>query len=89
MKVYADTSMFALRPAIEKLPWNCSGDDAQRDAQKTGTGSPLASLSVAVSKGIESDENAIGTGKETLSVVMCHGVSQNSEMVRAAGFEPA
>jgi integrase len=31
MKVYADTALFALRPAVEKLPWNCSTDDAQRD----------------------------------------------------------
>jgi hypothetical protein len=30
---------------------------------------------------------AVGT--RTLSVVLSHGVSQNSEMVRAAGFEPA
>ncbi len=33
MSIYADSSLFALRPAIEKLPWNCPADDAQRDAQ--------------------------------------------------------
>jgi hypothetical protein len=88
-KVYADSSMFALRPAIERLPWNCSGDDAQRDAQKTGAGGLLPSPNVTVSKAFESAKNTLGTGVETLSVVLCHGVTQNSEMVRAAGFEPA
>jgi hypothetical protein len=81
--------MFALRPAIEKLPWNCPGDDAQRDAQKKGAEGLLPSQPVTVIGCVESEKNSIGTGLKTLSVVSCHGVSQISGMVRAAGFEPA
>jgi len=89
MTIYADSSLFALRPAIEKLPWNCSPSDAQRDAQRNGARSLLPSLAGTVGAVAKSEKQPINMGLLALSGMVCHGLSQNKEMVRAAGFEPA
>ena len=92
MSIYADSSLFALRPAIEKLPWNCPADDAQRDAQRNGARGLLPSPAGTVGAVVKSEKQPINMGLQTLSVMVCHGTtqtSQNKEMVRAAGFEPA
>ncbi len=48
MSIYADSSLFALRPAVEKLPWNHPKNDTQIDAQTLGAGGHLPSLTVTV-----------------------------------------
>ncbi len=73
MSIYADTSLFALRPAVERLPWNCSQDDAQRDAQKLGPEGLLPSSAVTVDEGKKSEKEAINAGLKSLSVMVCHG----------------
>ena len=89
MSIYADSSLFALRPAIEKLPWTCSADDAQRDAQRNGVRGLLPSPAGTVGALAKSGKEPMNMGLPSLSVMVCHGLSQNAEMVRAAGFEPA
>jgi integrase len=92
LHIYADTSLFALRPAVEKLPCNYSNDDAQRDAQRNGASRLLPSLSGTDEAGLEMKESPIDTGLSALAGVLCHQATQKPkkvEMVGAAGFEPA
>jgi hypothetical protein len=62
MSIYADASLFALCPAVEKLPWNCPMDDSQRDSQKTDFWGLLPSLAVTVGEGVESELSPVNPG---------------------------
>ncbi len=79
MSIYADSSLFALRPAVEKLPWNYSKNDAQIDAQTLGAGGHLPSLTVTVDEPVKSEINPIEMGLKSLSVTVCHGQSENGK----------
>ncbi len=79
MTIYADSSLFALRPAVEKLPWNCSGDDAQRDAQRIGFEGHLPSLAGAQNKSTKGDLSPVNTGLPSQLDIMCHRGAQNEE----------
>ena len=79
MSVYADTSLFALGPAVGKLPWNCLQDDAQRDSQSLGAGGLLLTLPVTVGKGSGSNETIVNTGQKSLPVMVWHGESKREE----------
>ena len=76
---YADASLFSLRSAVDKLPWNGLEDDAQGDAQRNGFGGHLPSLAVTVEDGTKSENGAINTGLKSLSVTVCHGQSKSGE----------
>ncbi len=84
MKIYADSSLFALRPAIEKLlPWDCSNNDANHDSQihsqKTGVEGLLPSLAVTVETGVKSEISPVIIGLKSLSDIGCHGVAKSEE----------
>lgn len=72
MSIYADSSLFALRPAVEKLPWNYPKHDAQIDAQTLGAGGLLPSLAVTVDEGVKSEKEPMDMGLKSLSVTVCH-----------------
>jgi integrase len=72
MKIYADTSLFALQPAVEKLPWNYLENDAQIDAQKTGLAGLLPSLPVTVVEVSEHGTTTVNTGDKSLHGTQCH-----------------
>jgi hypothetical protein len=79
MSIYADSSLFTLRPAVEKLPWKCSQHDAQRDAQESGADGLLPSSAVTVDDGTKSEKAPINTVPKSLSVMLCHGESKTGE----------
>lgn len=80
MKIYADSSLFALRPAIEKLlPWNCAEDDSQRDSQKLGAEGPLASLAGTVNDDSKNENQPVNMGLKSLSVTLGHGGAESGE----------
>jgi integrase len=72
MKIYTDTSLFALQPAVENLPWNYLETDAQIDAQKTGLGGLLPSLPVTMGEGSEHCKTVTNTENKSLHVTLCH-----------------
>jgi len=76
MSIYADSSLFALRPAVEKLPWNYAQADAQIDAQKPGADGLLPSLAVTVDAGAESELQPMEMDLKSLSVTVCHGPAE-------------
>ena len=76
MKIYADSSLFALRPAIEKLlPWNCLEDDSQR----IGFQGLLPSLAGTKNMMAKSEKSPVITGLKSLSVTECHSMSESGE----------
>ena len=80
MKIYADSSLFALRPAIEKLlPWNCPDDDSQRDSQRNGFGGLLPSLPVTVDGVVKSEISPVELGLKSLSDAEWHEVAKSRE----------
>jgi len=85
MKVYADTSLIALRPAVEKVPWSVSEDDAQRDAQKSDLDRLLRSLAVTVSVEGKSDKSVVDMGLKSLSVTEWPGVAMEGEWLQRQG----
>ena len=86
---YADASLFALRSAVEKLPWFGSTDDAQRDAQRNGFGGLLVSLPVTKKEGIKTAKKTVDMGLKSLPGTEWRKGSPGGELVRGAGFEPA
>jgi integrase len=86
MKVYTDTSLFALKPAVEKLPWNYSANDAQIDAQKTGLAGLLPSLAVTVGNGSESDKTIVITGEKSQGGTLCHAGAELEKWCAVQGL---
>ena len=76
---YADASLFALRGAVEKLPWNGSAHDAQRDAQRSDSTGLLPSLAVTVGNLSESEKQSMNTGIKSLTVTVSHAVAKSEE----------
>ncbi len=76
---YADASLFALRGAVEKLPWNVPVDDAQRDAQKNGFDGLSPSLAVIVESGAKLGKSPVNMGLKSLSDTACHIVAKQGE----------
>ena len=79
MTIYADSSLFALRPAVEKLPWNYPENDAQIDAQTLGAGRLLPSLGGTVDEGVKSELQPMEMGLKSLSVTVGHEPSENGK----------
>jgi integrase len=79
MTIYADSSLFALRPAVEKLPWNCPIADAQRDAQRTDSRGLLPSLTGTEIKSVKNGLQPSNTGLLAQSDLGWHGKSQSDE----------
>jgi hypothetical protein len=81
MNIYTDSSLFALRPAVEKLPWNYSDEPiaSQGASQILGATCLLPSLHVTNS----SDDKAVKTIENTVGIalhgVACHVLSQIKE----------
>ena len=82
---YADASLFSLRSAVDKLPWNGLEDDAQGDAQRNGFGGHLPSLAVTVEDGLESEKAPVKMGLKSLSVAVCRAVANNEEWLQRQG----
>ena len=76
MSIYADSSLFALRPAVEKLPWNYLQHDAQIHAQSLVPDGLLPSLPVTGVKGPESDRTPVNTMQKSLRCIAGHDESQ-------------
>ncbi len=76
---YADASLFSLRSAVEKLPWDGGEDDAQRDAQRNDFAGHSASLAVTVEGGMKSEKDPVNMGLKSLSVAECHGMAKTGE----------
>ncbi|MGD1088742.1 MAG: site-specific integrase [Verrucomicrobiota bacterium] len=85
MSVYADSSLFALRPAVEKLPWNYLDDDAQIDAQSLGASGLLPSLPVTVGEGSECVKTTVNTGEKSLHGTLCHAGAESDEWCAIQG----
>jgi hypothetical protein len=85
---YADASLFALRSAVEKLPWTDSEGDAQRDAQENDFGGLLPSLPVTVKGGAENARKLVNMGLKSLAGAGWHEGSHGGGLVRDTGFEP-
>ena len=79
MSVYADASLFALRPAVEKLPWNCPLDDTQKNAQRSDFGRLLPSLAVTVDGAAKSELQPIDMGLPSLSVTVGHAGAESGK----------
>jgi hypothetical protein len=88
---YADASLFSLRSAVEKLPWNGLEDDAQRDAQRNDFAGHSASLAVTVEDRIESGKSPVEMGLKSLSVAVCPGMAKTGEWLQRQGsnLQPA
>ena len=84
-KTYADASLFALSPAVEKLPLPGLVNDSQRDSQKPGADGLLPSSAVTVDDGTKSEGKAINMGLKSLSVMVCHGESKSSKWLQRQG----
>jgi integrase len=78
---YADASLFALREAVERLPW----DDAQRDAQKSGASGLLPSSSVTVGGKAKSEKTSVEMGLMSVSVTGWHEVAKTGEWCAIEG----
>ena len=85
MSIYADSSLFALRPAVEKLPWNYLQHDAQIDAQSLGPDGLLPSLPVTGVEGAASGKTIVKTGEKSLLCIAGHGESQIEEWCAIQG----
>ena len=85
MSIYADSSLFALRPAVEKLPWNYLQHDAQIHAQSLVTGGLLPSLPVTGVTGGETEKTLINTRGKSLVCLAGHGESQIDEWCAIQG----
>jgi hypothetical protein len=85
MSVYADSSLFALRPAVEKLPWNYLQNDAQIDAQSLGASGLLLSLPVTVGEGSECVKTIVNTGEKSLHGTLCHAGAESDEWCAIQG----
>jgi len=79
---YADASLFALREAVERLPW----DDAQRDAQKSGASGLLPSLSVTVGGKAKSEKTSVEMGLMSVSVTGWHEVAKTGQWCAIEGL---
>ena len=79
MSIYADSSLFALRPAVEKLPWNYPKQDAQIEAQTLGAGGLLPSLAGTVDEVEKSEKEPMDIGLKSLSVTVCHAPPKMDE----------
>ena len=79
MSVYADSSLFALRPAVEKLPWNCPVNDTQKNTQRSDFGRLLPSLAVTVDGAAKSELQPIEMRLKSLSGTVCHGQPENGK----------
>ncbi len=86
MKIYADTSLFALLPAVEKLPWNYLENDAQIDAQSLGARGHLLSLPVTVGNGLKSDKTIVFTVEESLADTLCHAGAEKEKWCAVQGL---
>ena len=88
---YADASLFSLRSAVEKLPWNGCEDDAQRDAQRNDFGGHSASLAVTVEDGMKGEKSPLEMGLKSLSVTVCPGMAKSEEWLQRQGsnLQPA
>ena len=75
MSVYADSSLFALGPAVGKLPRNY----LQEDTQSLGAVSLLLSLPVTGGNGSASNETIVNTGQKSLFVMVWHGESKSEK----------
>jgi len=82
MKIYADTSLFALKPAVEKLPWNYLANDAP----KPGASGLLPSLPVTVDNGSESDKTVVNTSENSQVVMLCHAGAKSVEWCAVQGL---
>jgi integrase len=86
MKIYADMSLFALQPAVEKLPWNYIKNDTQIDAQKSGVAGLLPSLPVTIGEGSFIRKTIVNTGEKPLDGTLCHGVAESGEWCAMQGL---
>jgi integrase len=82
---YADASLFSLRSAVEKLPWDGGDDDAQRDAQRNDFAGHSASLAVTVEGGMKSEKAPINMGLKSLSVAVCPATAKTEEWLQRQG----
>ena len=78
---YADASLFSLRGAVGKLPWNDAGNDAQR----SDFGGLLPSLAVTVDGVSESENSPMNTGLKSLSFTVCHAAAKSDEWCAIQG----
>jgi integrase len=85
MKTYADTSMFALRPAVEKLPWNYPSDHSQLHSQRIVPAGLLQSLAGTVDTQSKPEGSPMNMGFSSLSVIACHGVAKKEEWCAIQG----
>jgi integrase len=86
MKIYTDTALFALRPAVEKLPWNYFENDAQIDAQSLGASGLLPSLPVTIGEGSEPGKTIVNTGAKSLHGTLCHAGAELEEWCAVQGL---
>jgi integrase len=86
MKIYTDTALFALRPAVEKLPWNYFENDAQIDAQKTRADGLLPSPPVTVGEGSEHGEIILNTGEKSLYGTLRLEMAQSGKWCAVQGL---
>ena len=79
-KTYADSSLFALSPAVGKLTMPATtGDDAQIDAQRIDFRGHVPSLAGAKGEGLKADKSPLITGLKLLSDAGCHEAAQKGE----------
>ena len=86
MKIYTDTALFALRPAVEKLPWNYLENDAQIHAQSLGASGLLPSLPVTIGEGSEPGKTIVNTGAKSLHGTLCHAGAELEEWCAVQGL---
>ena len=80
MNIYADTALFALRPAIEKLlPWNFTEHDSQRDSQRNDFRGLLPSLAVTMNDDVKCGKSLMDMGLKSLFGMVGHGVPKSEE----------
>jgi hypothetical protein len=82
---YADASLFSLRSAVDKLPWNGLEDDAQGDAQRNGFGGHLPSLAVTVEDIMETGKSPANMGLKSLTVAVCRAVVNQADWLQRQG----
>jgi hypothetical protein len=82
---YSDASLFALRGAVERLPWVGPEDDAQRDAQKSDFAGLSPSLAGAVNKGAKSENLPVNMGLESLADALWHKKSNPGKWLQRQG----
>jgi integrase len=85
MSIYADSSLFALRPAVEKLPWNYLQHDAQIHAQTLVPDRLLQSMPVTGAEGCETEKTPVNTMEKSLACLAGHDESQIEEWCAIQG----